>query len=175
MGSTRRRPATPGGLGPDPDDPDGTPINCDEANVTLTPSADGWADQVNPLENYWTMTELSVRSEASLDTGTGVVTPENARAFFRFPLQSDAPDCELVSASLRLYADGFTEDRTLTAVPLAETWKESTLTWVSQPDPVAGAVGATTAVGRGLPRVRRQGARRGDLRRLDAELRLGDP
>ena len=28
---------------PDPDDPGGTPLNCDEANLTLTPSADGWA------------------------------------------------------------------------------------------------------------------------------------
>ncbi|MDZ5622522.1 right-handed parallel beta-helix repeat-containing protein [Nocardioides sp. HM23] len=136
-------------VGPDPDDPGATPISCDEANITLTASADGWADQVNPLENYWTMTELEVRSGAT-DPGNGQpLTPQNARSFFRFPLQSDAPDCELESATLRLYSGGHTEDRTLAAVPLAETWKESTLTWVSQPDPVPGGIGATTAAGEG--------------------------
>jgi CSLREA domain-containing protein len=136
-------------IGPDPADPNATPINCDEANITLTPTADGWADQVNPLENYWPMTELNVRSAAT-DPGNGQpLIPENARAFFRFPLQSDAPDCDLVSASLRLYSGSHTEGRTLEAVPLAETWKESTLNWHTQPDPVAGAVGATTEAGEG--------------------------
>ncbi len=135
-------------VGPDPDDPGATPISCDEANITLTPNADGWADQVNPLENYWTMTELEVRSDATIPA-TGPTEHRNARAFFRFPLQSDAPDCELVSATLRLYSGGHTEGRTLLAVPLAETWKESTLNWVSQPDQVAGAVGAPTGSGEG--------------------------
>ncbi|WP_162605917.1 right-handed parallel beta-helix repeat-containing protein [Jiangella aurantiaca] len=136
-------------VGPDPDDPGATPISCDEANITLTPNADGWADQVTPLENYWSMTELEVRSGAT-DPGNGQpVVPENARAFFRFPLQSDAPDCELVSATLRLYSGSNTEGRTLAAVPLAETWKESTLTWTNQPDPVAGAAIAQTSAGEG--------------------------
>ncbi|WP_165821285.1 right-handed parallel beta-helix repeat-containing protein [Nocardioides gansuensis] len=135
-------------VGPDPDDPGGTPISCDEANITLTANADGWADQVNPLENYWVHTELTVASDATIPD-TGPTEHRNARAFFRFPLQSDAPDCELVSATLRLHSGSHTEGRTLVAVPLAETWKESTLTWVNQPDQVAGAVGATTGAGEG--------------------------
>ncbi|HEV2951758.1 MAG TPA: DNRLRE domain-containing protein, partial [Actinomycetota bacterium] len=135
-------------VGPDPGDPGGTPISCDEANLTLTPNADGWADQVVPLENFWVHTELNVRSGATVPD-TGPIAPENARAFFRFGLQSDAPDCELESATLRLYSSSHTEGRTLVAVPLAETWKESTLNWVTQPDPVTGAVGATTEAGEG--------------------------
>ena len=135
-------------VGPDPDDPGATPISCDEANITLTPSADGWADEVNPLENYLFETELTSAPARRCPT-PAPITHENARAFFRFPLQSDAPDCELESATLRLYSGSHTEGRTLVAVPLAETWKESTLNWVTQPEPVAGAVGATTASGEG--------------------------
>ena len=52
-------------IGPDPGNPGGTPLNCDQANVTLTAAADGWADQVNPTENYWVQTELEVRSDAT--------------------------------------------------------------------------------------------------------------
>ncbi|SDU18316.1 parallel beta-helix repeat (two copies) [Jiangella alkaliphila] len=136
-------------VGPDPGDPAAPAVTCDEANITLTPTADGWADQVNPLENYLFETELDVRS-AARDPGNGQpLTPENARAFFRFPLQFDAPDCALESATLRLYSSSHTEGRTLVAEPLAETWKESTLTWLSQPDPVAGAAGATAEAGEG--------------------------
>ena len=57
-------------VGPDPENPGSTPLTCDEANITLTPTADGWADQVNPLENYLFETELDVRSGANIpDTG----------------------------------------------------------------------------------------------------------
>ena len=88
---------------------------------------------------------------------------QNARAFFRFPIQNDAPDCVLESATLRLYASSHTEGRTLEAVPLEDSWKESSLTWHNQPDPYPGAAAATADVGRGVPRVGRQGPRRGDL------------
>ena len=40
------------------------------------------------------MTELTVASDATVPD-TGPTEHRNARAFFRFPLQSDAPDCEL--------------------------------------------------------------------------------
>ena len=54
---------------------------------------------------------------------------QNARTLVRFPVPIDAPDCELESATLRLFADGMTEDRTLEARPLAGPFRESTLTW----------------------------------------------
>ncbi len=133
-------------IGPDPDDPDAPPFNCDQANITLTATADGWADQVNPLENYLFETELSVRSDTA--TGpSGETIGANARAFFRFAVPNDAPDCELESATLRLHAGSSTEGRTLEAVPLEDTWRESTLTWANQPDPFPGATAATTESG----------------------------
>jgi parallel beta-helix repeat protein len=133
-------------VGPDPDGGGDPPLNCDEANITLTASADGWADQVNPVENYMFMTELEVRSDATVPD-VGPIEHRNARAFFRFPIQNDAPDCVLESATLRLYSEGHTEGRTLEAVPLEDNWKESSLTWVNQPDPYPGSAPATTEAG----------------------------
>src|SRR5919106_2965531 len=126
----------------------GVPTNCDQANVTLTPSADGWVDEVNPTENYLFEQELEVRSDA---TGNPEASPpepivgQNARALFRFPLNNDAPDCELESATLRLHAGSMTEDRILEARPLGRDFKESTLTWMSQPGTLAAAPAQTEA------------------------------
>jgi hypothetical protein len=134
-------------VGPDPDSSGDPPLSCDQANVTLTANADGWADQVNPLENYLFETELNVRSDGT-DPGTGQpVVPQNARAFFRFDIVDDAPTCVLESATLRLYASGQTEGRTLEAVPLEDAWKESSLTWANQPDAFPGATAALTESG----------------------------
>ncbi|HEV2951489.1 MAG TPA: right-handed parallel beta-helix repeat-containing protein, partial [Actinomycetota bacterium] len=133
-------------VGPHPDGPSETPLDCDQANITLTAGADGWADQVNPIENYVFETELEVRSAADGGEGEPIV-PQNARAFFRFPIVNDAPHCVLESATLRLYAGGHTEARTLVAVPLEDAWKESSLTWANQPDPYPGAFAATTESG----------------------------
>ncbi len=127
------------------------PTNCDQANVVLTPSADGWVDEVNPTENYLFETELEVRSGAEGNPEAQPPEPlvgQNARALIRFPLTRDAPDCELESATLRMYADGMTEDRMLEAVPLAAEFKESTLTWMSQPATLI-AMPAVTSSGEG--------------------------
>ncbi len=99
----------------DPGDP-GAPVNCDNANITLTAAADGWADEVNPIENYLFETELEVRSGSTGDPAAGEpVIGQNARSFFRFPLlPENLEDCTLESATLRLYAGGFTEGRTST-------------------------------------------------------------
>ncbi len=127
--------------------PDGT-SNCDTANVTLTPTADGWVDEVNPVENYLFDQELEVRSDA---TGNPEAVPpepvvgQNARTLVRFPVPGDANDCVLESATLRLFADGMTEGRTLHAIPLAEPFRESTLTWASQPDTLNAGPAATSA------------------------------
>ena len=45
----------------------GVPANCDQANVTLTPTADGWVDEVNPVESFLFDQELEVRSGADGD------------------------------------------------------------------------------------------------------------
>ena len=117
--------------------------SCDLANITLTAIADGWVDEVNPVENYLFMTELGVRSAA---TGNPDAIPpepivgQNARALFRFALPSDANDCELESATLRLYNSSPTEDRMLEALPISGPWLESTLTWFNQPGTLGSPV-----------------------------------
>ena len=123
----------------------GQPDNCDQANITLTASADGWVDEVNPLENYLFETELTVRSDAEGSPETGLV-PANARALVRFPIPMDTT-CELESATLRLYSDSHTEDRTLHAVPLAGTWRESTVNWQNQPGTAGASVTAASGEG----------------------------
>ena len=50
--------------------------NCDTANITLTAVADGWVDEVNPIENYLFETELGVASGATGDPDA--VPPEPA-------------------------------------------------------------------------------------------------
>jgi CSLREA domain-containing protein len=121
----------------------GQGASCDLANITLTAIADGWVDEVNPLENYLFETELSVRSDA---TGNPDAVPpepivgQNARALFRFALPADAGGCELESATLRLYNSSPTEGRMLQAVPISGSWQESTLTWFNQPATVGTAV-----------------------------------
>jgi CSLREA domain-containing protein len=130
----------------------GQPFSCDQANITLTAVADGWVDEVNPLENYMFSMDLTVRSSAVGDPTAVPPEPvigENARALVRFVLPTDAPaDCELESATLRLYAESPTEGRTLEAIPLAGSWQESTLTWANQPGTI-GTSGVTTASGLG--------------------------
>jgi CSLREA domain-containing protein len=122
----------------------GPPANCDQANITLTPTADGWVDEVTPTENHLFDQELEVRSDA---TGNPEAQPpepivgQNARTLIRFPVPVSFTDCELVSATLRLHAEGMTENRTIQAIPLAGPFKESTLTWMSQP----GTLSATPA------------------------------
>ncbi|RPJ38469.1 MAG: right-handed parallel beta-helix repeat-containing protein, partial [Planctomycetaceae bacterium] len=118
--------------------------SCDLANITLTATADGWIDEVNPAENYLFETELTVRSGATGNPEVGEpLVGQNARSLFRFALPTDASECVLESATLRLYNSSPTEGRTLEAVPLAELWAESTLTWMNQPDTLSGAVPAT--------------------------------
>ena len=71
------------------------PLTCDTANTTLVADADVFVDQESPLENFVVEPSLVVRSG---DLAT------NARSLVRFPVNNDAPTCELESATLRLYA-----------------------------------------------------------------------
>jgi parallel beta-helix repeat protein len=128
----------------------GQPADCDQANITLTAAADGFVDQVNPLENYLFEMGLVVRSGAVGDPEAVPPEPvkgENARALVRFGIPTDAAACELESAKLRLYTDSGELGRTLTATPLGGPWKESTLNWSNQPGLLPGASAATTGSG----------------------------
>ena len=115
----------------------GLPNNCDEANVTLTASADVSVDQLDPLANFMFEPELTVR------TGVG----ENAHALFRFPIINDAPSCTLESATLRLYSGSGTEGRTLQAALIASAWSENTVTWSGRPGTLTSPAPATTTSG----------------------------
>src|ERR671914_28625 len=95
----------------------GPPANCDQANITLTPTADGWVDEVTPTENKLFETELEVRSDATGNPDAQPPDPivgQNARTLIRFPVPLDE-NCELVSATLRLHSEGMTENRTIQA------------------------------------------------------------
>src|ERR687896_317988 len=117
--------------------------NCDQANITLTAVADGWVDQVNPLNNYLFETELSV---ASGSTGDPTAVPpepvlgQNARALYRFALPTGANGCALESARLRLFNEGPEPGRTVEVKRLAGPWKESTLTWSNKPGTMGTAI-----------------------------------
>jgi parallel beta-helix repeat protein len=76
------------------------------------------------------------------------VVGQNARTLVRFATPTGG-NCELESATLRMYSDSNTEGRVLQAKPLAGPFKESTLTWSSQPGVLAGATPAETEAGEG--------------------------
>ena len=101
------------------------PANCDEANINLSATADGWVDELNPAENKALMTELTVNSDE--------LPGHAARALFRFNLPTETAGCTLQSATLRLYHESSTEGRTLEAVAVAAPWNEQTVTWANQP------------------------------------------
>ena len=111
--------------------------NCDAANITLTAGRrrlgrPGQPDRELPLRD---------RARRSARARPATRLPcRRSRSSARTPARCSASrcpptrrDCELESATLRLYAESPTEGRTLEAVPLAGTWKESTLTWFNQP------------------------------------------
>ncbi len=112
------------------------PLDCNQANVTVTASADTWADQVNPDENFGIATELSVTSQVD----------GNARAFVSFPLPSDASGCVLESATLRLSGEG-TAGRTIEVHRAASSWAESQVTWNNQPGTVGTPATGTSGAG----------------------------
>ena len=71
--------------------------DCDSANITLTATADGWVDQVNPTENYVFANELTVRAGSKGDPTAVPPEPvigENARALVRFDVPTDASNCQ---------------------------------------------------------------------------------
>jgi hypothetical protein len=94
---------------------------------TVTAASDSWVDQANPTQ-----------------TGGGVdnylvLTPQGGairRTFVRFAMPTVPAGCDVTLATLRLYADGPTNNRTLgvhRADPAAPVWTEAGLNWNNQP------------------------------------------
>jgi large repetitive protein len=100
------------------------PASCDAANLTLYAVEDSTIDEALPLDNFGIFEALSVRSRA----------PGNdARSLLRFVIPAELPDCEIESATLRLYSSGGEAGRTLEAARIASPWSEMQVTWQNQP------------------------------------------
>jgi parallel beta-helix repeat protein len=123
--------------------------NCDQANIALTPVADAWVDEVVPNENFVFYQELTVRSQAEGDPEIpSSLVGANARALVRFDVEN-VPHCKLESATLRLYPESHDPGREIEVVPLAGPFKESTVTWLSQPATRTGFSAPKVASGEG--------------------------
>jgi hypothetical protein len=72
---------------------------------------------------------------------------DDSRALLRFPLPPIPAGCEVIAATLRLYAGGGTEGRTLQAWRLASTWSESGVTWANQPATTGAPVATPSGTG----------------------------
>jgi CSLREA domain-containing protein len=118
------------------------PTTCEDANINLPAVADTWIDEYEPAVNWGIDIGLRVRSEA---------LNRNARALVGFDLPTDLPQCQLESATLRLFSQGGAEGRALKAVPLAGPWQEMGVTWSNQPP--AASVGPRDDAGQPAPSV----------------------
>jgi hypothetical protein len=115
----------------------GNPSSCTMTG-TITASADAWIDQNSAANNFGQDATLKARSQGPSD---------NFRALLKFPLPVVPADCIVESATLRLYAASWTNDRTLEAVSLNEAWTEGTVNWNNQPATVnETAATVTTAL-----------------------------
>jgi parallel beta-helix repeat protein len=115
------------------------PETCAEASLTVSPDADAWVNEGSPDSNGGDDSTLAVQSKGPDD---------NARALVRFDLPTDTPaDCELTSATLRLYSPSATPGRTLQALPVTSPWGEQDVTWNSRP--ATGGPAATASSGLG--------------------------
>jgi hypothetical protein len=122
---------------PAPEVPPAPPLSCG-APVTVQASADAWIDQNSPKSNKGKDTILNVRSKVPRD---------NFRALVQFPLPEAPTGCVMDSATLRLYAAGVQEGRTLHALRVASPWSEDRVTWENQPGTRPGAAAAASGLG----------------------------
>ncbi|MGA8046498.1 MAG: right-handed parallel beta-helix repeat-containing protein [Dermatophilaceae bacterium] len=107
---------------------------CDSANITLFAQADTWVDEALPTDNMGILENLVVRSAAP---------GADARTLIKFVLPPLPAECELQSATLRLWGEGDPGD-VLQATPLGAAWGENQVTWLTQPSVDSGATPATT-------------------------------
>jgi CSLREA domain-containing protein len=121
----------------------GVPEDCDAANITLFAVEDSYVDEGLPLDTYGFFEGLTVRSAA----------PGNdARSLVRFILPPELAtgalaDCELESATMRLYASGDDPGRSLQALRISEPWIENTVNWFNQPATSGSAAVASSGAG----------------------------
>ncbi len=103
--------------------------------VTASSVADSWLDRASPATNKGTDAVLKVTSKASAN---------DTRALVRFALPTLPTGCQIVGATLRMYAAGAGTGRILEAVQVVGAWTETGVTWANQPA-TTGAPATTTS------------------------------
>jgi hypothetical protein len=112
--------------------------SCTAATVTAAANADTWINQSNSSENKGDDSILKLHAKSGNN---------NVRALVRFNMPSLPPGCVVQSATLRLYAASWANNRTLQALQVNAAWAENAVTWGNQP--VTTGVAATTSSGSG--------------------------
>jgi hypothetical protein len=112
------------------------PPNCG-AQQTAGVDADSWIDQGDPSKNNGGDSILKVMAKGS----------SSLRALVRFNLPTAPQGCVVDTATLRLYAGGAKENRTIAALRLDGAWTESGVNWSNQPS--TSGTAATTSSGSG--------------------------
>jgi hypothetical protein len=112
------------------------PADCGPA-VTVFADADAWIDQDSASSNKGDDSILKVQAKSS----------KNVRALVRFIHPAVPQGCVVESATLRLYASSWKNNRTLQALQVAGAWTESNVTWNNQP--ATTGMAATTTSGSG--------------------------
>jgi hypothetical protein len=106
-------------------------------SVTLTATADSWADQNNTSQNNGTATTLAVLSQNN----------KNRRAFVNFSLPATPTECSVTAASLQIYAQTVQGSRTINAYQAAASWTETGVTWANQPATSGSAASTSNSSG----------------------------
>lgn len=96
---------------------------CTAPSDTLLSAADTFGYSAYPSSNYGTSTLY----------GTATTSSAKARSFVRFNLPSVPPNCELESATLRMYVNSAASGQTLQAYQVSASWSETGLTWNNMP------------------------------------------
>jgi hypothetical protein len=111
---------------------------CTATTVTVSANADAWIDQNSSSNNFGSDSILKVQAKSS----------NNFRALVRFAMPTSIPSgCVVQSATLRLYAASWTNNRTLQALRINANWSENSVKWSNQPATTGTA--ATTSSGSG--------------------------
>ena len=110
---------------------------CTAQTITVDSVSDSWVLESSPANNF------AGDSIAKVDSKSG----GNARALFKFNLPAIPAGCDVVGATLRLYASSYKDGRTLQAIALGATWTEAGVNWGNQP--LTSGTAATTASGFG--------------------------
>jgi hypothetical protein len=114
------------------------PPDCGPQIVAAV-TADAWIDQGSPSSNKGSDSILKVQGKGS---------NSSMRALVRFAIPTNIPEgCVVQSATLRLYAASWKNNRTLQVYRLNGNWTEYGVTWNNQPTTIGSPV--TTPSGSG--------------------------